>query len=357
MTLALLLTSTLVSTAPATPMSSSAPTAAVRVFAEQALLRAPGTLDAVGHLDEAAVTLGAWHNDHVIAVAYRGAAFDVDAVVDLDDAGTRLSASVGAPTLLADTGPWTVVMTPEASVAVGGPSRSEGPGASGAIVVLPLSPKDVAFRSATLSNATGAAPTLVDDVIDWTETSTCQPKRLYASAKASAPTMATPMFLGRLTAQEAPPKKGFARAAFEVSGFVIVGYARADEVDCGDGGAGGLGLRGTGGASDGFIMAKEAKLPAGARFFATGPADKSLPIATFHRPVTALLVDDGSWRVPNLCVDGVTLGLHSGRIDPVPADAAFVDKSMRTHGVGNAFSLREDWPRLPRNKKAKTTKK
>ncbi len=156
MTLALLLTSTLVSTAPATPMSSSAPTAAVRVFAEQALLRAPGTLDAVGHLDEAAV----------IAVAYRGAAFDVDAVVDLDDAGTRLSASVGAPTLLADTGPWTVVMTPEASVAVGGPSRSEGPGASGAIVVLPLSPKDVAFRSATLSNATGAAPTLVDDVID-----------------------------------------------------------------------------------------------------------------------------------------------------------------------------------------------
>jgi hypothetical protein len=326
---------TLVAVALMMAATSTAP--APKVFAHHALLRAPGHHGPVGHLSDGAIELGDWRTDTIVAVRYRGAGFDVDADVDLTDTGTELSVTVPTATALSDTGPWTIVMTPNAKVALGG-RRKNG------LRVLMFSAQQMPVVDATIVHGLGAQPAAVaGDTADddgWPGAdATCQPKQLYATATAGAPTMKTPSSRGRLR-RDGRASRGFTPAHIDVDGFVIFGFARADQMQC-ETQMGGLGLRGTGGASDGVITAREARLPAGTRVFSDG---HDAPIATLHRPVRALLGDDGRWRVPTFTVGGVSLGLHSVVVDPVLTDKAFVDTAPRQHGVGNVNSLSDDWP-------------
>ena len=91
------------------------------------------------------------------------------------------------------------------------------------------------------------------------------------------------------------------------------------------------------------MQARETKLPAGTRLYAS--AEAAAVIVVLHKPVKAMLRDDGSWLVPQVKEGKDELELHGLFMPPSPNLALGPQQILST---GTTFTPREDWPRRKR---------
>ena len=93
-------------------------------------------------------------------------------------------------------------------------------------------------------------------------------------------------------------------------------------------------------SGEGTVQAREAKLPALTRLYASPEA--TAVIAVLHKPVRAFQRDDGSWMVPPVGEGKAELELHGLFMPPAPNLALGPPQVV---GMGATFTPKEDWPR------------
>lgn len=302
--------------------------AAAPLKATHVVLREPLEGRVVGRLSRAEVHVEAWRTPTSAAFTQRGPRFDVDAVLDTRDPGTRVEVPVHAPLRLADTGPWVVVARLGATLAVlGGQS-------DGLVVGFP--------QQAAPPVVTARVPSAPLDVPEFKGPRlNCAVRAMHATGSMASPSW-SPSSVMWTVHRAGPDVAGWTPAWAETraAGLVVAGFVAGKDLDCRAGTGGGFGLRGFGGASDGFVLAREVTLPRGAALYAD--ADGGTRVAVLHQVTKALWLDDGTVRVESGDGKGAQVSLHG--LYPAPGFVAPDAGRPTTHGVGSTSGGDDQWP-------------
>lgn len=303
-----------------------------QVYVRHALLRAPGDGRAVGGLDAAPIALGPFRSPTQAALRYAGRRFELRADVDLADEATELEVRVPAPVVLSETAGFLVVVQAGAALPlVGGKEGRWVLGVErGAELPVPFPELPWAPTAAKLERG---AP------FD------CAVTRVHAAPTAQSASWEPASFLWSF--ERTGPAQGDWTRLLLRSGdgaFTVAAYAAAEDVHCGAGTGGGmdLGLVGSFGVGDGFVLARPLRLAEGATLLTA--ADGGQPVLTLRRAAEALELEDGSVRL-ELADGDVRLSLHGLWLE---AGRPRGRGPFTTHGFGSSHSRNDRWPRLPR---------